>query len=199
MDALLAAEEIPRLADLAMRRAVAAALRGSRRAQLGPVVSDALSRFESAVRRRFAGARPALLFVQRNRIVNGLKAFMGSRAAVRLFAVRRHAVVAAGTDAAPFDAIVRSRDGRLHAVVLRAVPSDSRRLEIYRRVRSAASRRRGAQPLASVTICNLNGGPARTLYDPGAKGHDRDLGASAQVEFGQDVRNVVLHRLVAQH
>lgn len=182
-----------------MRRAIAAALRGSRRAQLGPVVSDALSRFESTVRRRFAGARPALLFVQRNRIVNGLKAFMGSRAAVRLFAVRRHAVVAAGTDAAPFDAIVRSRDGRLHAVVLRAVPNDSGRLEIYRRVRSAASRRRGAQPLASVTICNLNGGPARTLYDPGAEGHDRDLGASAQVEFGQDVRNVVLHRLVAQH
>jgi len=179
VDPLLAAEEVPRLADLAMRRAIAAALRGNRRAQLGPVVNDALARFESTVHRRLHGARPALLFVQRNRIVNGLKAFMSSRAAARLFAVQRHAIVAAGTGAAPFDAIVRSRDGRLHAVVLRAVPRDSRRLELYRRIRAAASRRSGASGVASVTICNLNGGPARILYDPGANGHDCNLSASA--------------------
>ena len=163
MDPLLAANAIPRLADLAMRRALLATLVRHGRPQLGPIVTEALAEFERMVERKLRGsARPALLFTQRNRIVRGLKAFLSSRSAARLFGLPRRALVAAGPTAGPFDSIVRGRDGRLHAVIFRSIPSDARRLELYRRIRAAAARV-GGPAVATVTICNLEGGPSRTL------------------------------------
>jgi hypothetical protein len=146
-----------------MRRALLAALMRHGRRQLGPIVTEALAGFERMVERRIRGnARPALLFAQRNRIVRGLKAFLSSRSAARLFALPRRALVAAGSAASPFDSIVRGRDGRLHAVIFRSIPSDARRLELYRCTRTAANRA-GGPAVATVTICNLEGGPSRTL------------------------------------
>lgn len=163
MDPLLAADLLPRLADLAMRRAVAAALRGGKRATLRALVDDALVRFERCLQAKAPdGVRPALLFAQRDRILRAMRAFTAARGAARLFALPARNVIASGRSAAPFDAIVRARDGRAHAVVVRAVPRDGRRLELYRRIRSAATRRPG-EPLASVVVFDLNGGAARTL------------------------------------
>jgi hypothetical protein len=163
MDPLLAANAIPRLADLAMRRALLAALVRSGRPQLGPIATQALADFERRVERKMRGnPRPALLFTQRNRIVRGLKAFLSSRGAARLFALPRRALVATGAAAGPFDTIVRGSDGRLHAVIFRSAPNDTRRLELYRRIHAAAAKA-GGPAVATVTLYNLDGGPARTL------------------------------------
>jgi hypothetical protein len=164
MDPLLAAETLPRLADLAMRRAVATAVSSGRNASLRGLVDDALVRFERLVQSKARdGVRPALLFAQRDRMLIGIRAFLGTRAAARLFSLRRRDLIAAGNAAAPFDIVARGRDGRLHGIVLRSVPRDGRRLELYRRVRAAASQRRVGEAITTVTVCDLNGGKARTL------------------------------------
>lgn len=164
MDPLLAANAIPRLADLAMRRATLAALARGGRPQFGLIVNEALACFERMVERSVPGnARPALLFPQRNRIVGGLRTFLSSRMATRLFALPPHALTSLGSAASPFDAIVRGPDGRLHAVIFRSVPRDARRLELYRRIRATGGRVGRGAMVATVTVCNLDGGPARTL------------------------------------
>ncbi len=163
MDPLLAADMLPRLADLAMRRALAGALRSGKRPTLRALVDDALVRFERCVQAKARdGVRPVLLFTQRDRILTAMRAFLSARPAARLFALPVRNVIAAGASAAPFDAIVRSRDGRVHAVVLRAVPRDGRRLDLFRRIRSAAALWR-SERLASIVVFDLNGGCARTL------------------------------------
>jgi len=163
MDPLLAADMLPRLADLAMRRAVAAALRAGKRPTLPALVDDALVRFERCVQSKARdGVRPALLFTQRDRILTAMRTFLSARSSARLFALAARNVIAVGTSAAPFDAIVRGRDGRAHAVVLRAVPRDGRRLDLFRRIRSAAASWR-SERLASIVVFDLAGGPARTL------------------------------------
>jgi hypothetical protein len=164
MDPLLAVETLPRLADLAMRRAVATAVAAGRSASLRGLVDDALVRFERLVQSKARdGVRPALLFAQRDRMLVGIRVFLGTRAAARLFSLRRRDVIVAGYAAAPFDIVARGRDGRLHGVVLCSVPRDGRRLELYRRIRAAAAQRRAGEPITTVTVCDLNGGRARTL------------------------------------
>lgn len=166
MDPLLAANLLPRLADLAMRRAAAAALRVGKRPTLRALVDDALVRFERCVQAKARdGVRPALLFTQRDRILTAMRAFLAARSTARLFALPARNVIAVGASAAPFDALVRGRDGRAHAVVFRAIPRDGRRLELFRRIRTAAARPRG-EALASVVVFDLNGTPARTLRLP---------------------------------
>lgn len=163
MDPLLAAEMLPRLADLAMRGAVTAALRAGRHPTVRALVDDALVRFERCVQAKARdGVRPALLFTQRDRILGAMRAFLSARSAARLFALLPRNVIAAGKAAAPFDAIVRGRDGRAHAVVLRAVPRDGGRLELFRRIRAAATLWR-SERLASVVVFDLNGSAARVL------------------------------------
>src|ERR1700678_3700574 len=102
MDTLLAAQRLPRLAQRAMRAAIAAALG---RGQLTPsaAIGRALVRFEAALVNR--GVRPALLFAERDRIVRELRAFLESRLAVRLRALPRRSFVASGSAAAPVAAL----------------------------------------------------------------------------------------------
>lgn len=163
MDALAAAKRLPRVADAAMRNAVIAALASGRKPTLSALVGDALVRFERAVQLKTPdGVRPALLFAQRDRILRGLRAFFELRVATRLFAVRERDRIAIGSAAKPFDAIVRGRDGRFHAIVLRAIPRDGRKLDLFRRVRVAAQNCRTAV-IESVVVCDLDGGRSRRL------------------------------------
>ena len=163
MDPLLAADTLPRLADLAMRRAIVAALRAGKRPTLPALVDEALVGFERCVQAKARdGVRPALLFAQRDRVLGAMRAFMALRSTARLFAVHARDVIATGRAAAPFDAVARGRDGRAHAIVIRAVPRDGRRLELFRRIRSGAGLWR-KERLASVVVFDLNGGTARTL------------------------------------
>jgi hypothetical protein len=163
MDPLLAAQRLPRIADAAMRNAVVAALASGKRPTLSALVGDALVRFERAVQLKTPdGIRPALLFAQRDRILRGLRGFLELRVAARLFGVRSRDLIAVGSAAKPFDAIVRGRDGHFHAVVLRAIPRDGRRLDLFRRIRVAA-RNCKAAVIESIVVCDLDGGRSRRL------------------------------------
>jgi len=167
MDPLVAAQRLPRIADAAMRNALLGALGAGRRPALSALVGAALVRFERAVQAKAPdGVRPALLFAQRDRILRGLRALTESRLASRLFAVRPRDLIAIGASAKPFDAIVRGRDGRAHAIVFRAIPKDGRKLELFRRIRSAAVTHKTAA-IESVVVGDLEGGRSRRLQVTG--------------------------------
>ncbi|HEV7178440.1 MAG TPA: hypothetical protein VGN11_01110 [Candidatus Baltobacteraceae bacterium] len=178
MDALLAANRLPRLAERAMRGAVLGALA---RGRLTPraLIDDALLRFERAVGREAPdGIRPSLLFGERDRIVRELRGFIDGRLAARLAALRRRDVIAAGRDASPFDLIVRNRHGRQYAVILRRLPPDGRRLELLRRMHVAAQAT-ARIALHGVLVYDFSNGVARLLLDDaGANGVYRHLRAS---------------------
>ncbi len=201
MDPLIAVLRLPRVADAAMRNAILTTIGRGRRPPAGELVGEALVRFERAIQMKAPdGIRPALLFAQRDRILTGLRRFLELRIAGRLFAVRPRDIVAIGGGAKPFDVVVRGKDGKVHAVIFRAIPRDGRKLELFRRVRTAAQRYRAAT-LESVIVCDLEGGRSRRLGlagDSDAQGHYRDLRAGGQVQLRQDMRDVVLDRLVAQ-
>ena len=99
MDPLLAAQRLPRLAERVMRSAIAGAL-SSGRVTPRAIVHRALVDFETAVA-RLGTVRPALLFVERDRIARELRTFVDSRLAVRLRALRQGAIVAAGAPRPP--------------------------------------------------------------------------------------------------
>ncbi len=197
MDPLLAAERLPKLAERAMRAAVAAA--AGRRTAARALIDDALIRFERDVAQTAAaGIRPGLLFAERDRIVRELRAFLQTRLAVRLFALRPRDVVAAGLAAAPFDAIVRGRDGAAYAVTLRRCRPGATHLTALRATRAAALR--WSTPLRGVLIYDLAGSSLRTLRldESAAQGKHRDLRARPQVQLRENVGDVVLDGLVAQ-
>ena len=174
MDALLAAERLPRLAERAMRAAITAELgRGS----LTPraVVDRALVIFEAAAGHR--GVRPALLFGERDRIVRELHAFLQSRLATRLRALPLRRLVAAGAAAAPFSALVRGRRGRIYAVVFARLPNDGRRLPILQRMRAAVPTATRT-PVDGVLVYDFSRGIALRLYQAGAQRVYRYLRAS---------------------
>ncbi len=161
MDALLAAERLPKLADRAMRDAITiqATLHG--RPTLRALVDTALRRFEFYVQCRHRdGVRPALLFAQRDRIVTCIRRFTGSRLAKRLERLERCEITAAGIDASPFDIIVRARNGALHAIVLRTLAHDARRLDSLRLARLLLTKR---NEVASVLLYDLESGRVRAL------------------------------------
>ena len=123
------------------------------------------------------GVRPALLFSERDRIVRELRAFIDGRLATRLAALRPGAIVAAGRDAAPFDLVVRGRDGTTYAVVLLRLAQDGRRLEMMRRVR--VEMKRAKTPICGVLVYDFVRGSARlVLSQAGAQGMNRHLRAS---------------------
>jgi hypothetical protein len=162
MDPLLAAHQLPLLAQRAMRTAVAG---GLARGRMSPrsLVDEALLRFERAVGAIAPdGVRPALLFSERDRIVRELRGFIDGKVAARLAALRRRDVVATGTSAAPFDAIVRNRSGRAYGVVLRRLPGDFARLEVLQRM-YAAGRAYDKTPLSGVLVYDFVTGSARLL------------------------------------
>jgi hypothetical protein len=170
MDPILAAERLPKLAARAMRSAiVAAALRPAigefaRGVTHRSLVNDALIRFERGVQRVASGGiRPALLFAERDRIVRELRSFVDGRLAARLFSLRRRDVLAVGSAAAPFDAIVRGRRGGAYGVVFRRLASDGRRLETMRTIRHAALRARPGEPLRGILVYDFGAGTVRTL------------------------------------
>ena len=142
------------------------------------LVDDALLRFETAAAQDIGvGIRPALLFSERDRIVRDLRTFIDGRLAARLAALRRSCVLLAGRDAAPFDAIVRGRDGSAYAVLFRRLAEDGRRLDTMRRVRGAMKRAR--TPVCGVLVYDFVRGNARLVLDePGAQRVNRNLRAS---------------------
>ena len=164
MDPLLAARHLPALADRAVRDAIVAALGSGRRPALPALTEEALLRFERAVQlKALDGVRPALLFAQRDRILRVVRTVCAAEVTARLFRVHRRDLAATGASARPFDAIVRARDGSLHAVVWRALPVDGRRLERLRGARAWAKRGHRAGKLAGIVVIDLHTGVARAL------------------------------------
>lgn len=158
-----------------MRAAIADALTNGQFTPRG-VIDRALVSFEAAVARR-GSVRPALLFGERDRIVRELRAFVESRLAVRLRALRRRDVVAAGVAAAPFDALVRNRRGRTYAVVFRRLPGDGRRLAMLQRMR-AAVQTETRTPIDGVLVYDFSRATALRLDQAGAQCVYRHLRAS---------------------
>jgi hypothetical protein len=152
------------------------------------LIDEALVRFERAVAIHVPdGVRPASLFAERDRIVRELHAFIGSRLAARLAALARRDLIAAGARAKPFDAIVRNRRGRYYGLAIRRVPNDGSRLEWLRQVAEAGAVIR-KWPISGVLVYDLD--DARTQRV------DRNLGAGGELQLCEDVRDVVLDRLV---
>lgn len=164
MDPLLAARRLPTLSDRAVRDAFVAALLSRRRPALASLVEEALLRFERAVQLQAGdGVRPALLFAQRDRIVRTMRVLCSSEITARLFSLHRRDVIATGSGARPFDVIVRASDGGLHAVLVRRLPPDGRRLERLRAARMCAKRPHRCGPLAGVVVVDLQTGTARAM------------------------------------
>lgn len=178
MDALIAAKRLPRLAEMAMRNAVLAAMA---RGRMTPrtLVDDALIRFERAVgRHASSGVRPALLFAERDRVVTELRAFIAGRLSLRLAALQRRDIVALGRGAAPFDAIVRGPLGRCYGVVMRRLPKGGQRLEALRRIRMELYKEKRT-PVAGILVYDFTTGVVRVLLDDsGAQRVDGHLRAS---------------------
>lgn len=187
MDPILALTRLPVLAERAIRTAILASLE-RRRMTPRALIDEALVRFERAVQAHAAdGIRPASLFAERDRIVRELHAFIASPLASRLAAVARRDLVAAGREAAPFDAVIRNRHGRYYALAIRRIPSDGSRLDLLRRIARAG---------AAITKWPLAGVVVYSLDDARTQRVDGDLGTRAQLQLREDVRDVVLHRLV---
>ncbi len=177
MDPLLAANRLPRLAERSMRNAVLSALE---RGRITPraLVDNALVRFEHAVGTEAPnGIRPSLLFAERDRIVRELRRFIDGRLSSRLAALRLHDVMAIGTQAAPFDCIVRNRRGHNYALVFRRLPADGRRLEALRHIRAAAEKATRT-PLTGALVYDFTSGAVRLLRDSRSQSVDRHLRAS---------------------
>ena len=176
MDALLAAERLPRIAQRAMRVAIVTCL-AEQRMTPRALVDRALVVFEATVNSRLGDVRSALLFGERDRIVRELRSFVDGRLAARLRALRRVDLVAAGSGAAPFDLVVRNRRGRLYGVVFRRLPRDGRRLSLLQRIR-AAVRTATRTPVDGVLVYDFSRGSALRLDQAGTQRMDRDLRAS---------------------
>jgi len=176
MDPLLAARRLPKLAERAMRTAIARSLI-SRRLTPRALVDRALVMFERSVARQLGdGVRPALLFAERDRILQELRAFMASPLAARL-TVLPHSAILAGRDAAPYDVLVRSGHGKVYAIVFRRLPRGGARLELFRRMMGAKTETR--TPVAGVLAYDFSRATARVLLDQaGAQGVNCDLRAS---------------------
>jgi hypothetical protein len=175
MDALLAAERLPRLAERAMRAAIATCL-AQQRMTPRALIDRALVVFESATS-RLGDVRPALLFSERDRIVSELRSFVEGRLAARLRALRRVDLVAAGSRAAPFDLVVRNRHGYLYGVVFRRLPRDGRRLTVLQRIR-AAVQTAARTPVDGVLVYDFSRGTALRLDQAGTQRMNRYLRAS---------------------
>jgi hypothetical protein len=175
MDPLLAAQRLPRLAERAMREAIAGALI-DRRMTPRAIVDRALVTFEAAVA-RLGAVRPALLFAERDRIARELRAFVDGRLAARLRALRREAIVATGAAAFPFDVVVRNRRGRAYAVVLRRLPRDGRRLALLQRIRASVETKTRI-PVDGILVYDFSRGTAVLLDQTGAQRVHRYLRAS---------------------
>jgi hypothetical protein len=175
MDPILAAARLPRLAQRAMRIAIAGALTSGVMTPRA-LVDRALIEFEASVA-RIGAVRPALLFVERDRIARELRVFVESRMARRLRAQARSAIVAAGRPALPFDIVVRNRRGETYAVVLRRLPRDGRRLAIFQRIR-AAVQTATRTPLDGVLVYDFSRGTAVLLDQPRTQRVYRYLRAS---------------------
>lgn len=129
------------------------------------LINDALMRFERAVQHEAGGGiRPALLFTERDRIVQELRGFIDGRIAARLAAVPARDIIALGRRAAPFDAIVRNRFGDSYGIVFRRVPLEGGRLDLLRKVAHAAQRYQKA-PLRGVLLYDFTSGTARLVRE----------------------------------
>ncbi len=180
MDPLQAASRIPKLAELAMRNAILAAIDRRRMTPRG-IVDDALVRFERSVGKEAPGGiRPALLFAERDRVVRELRVFIDGRLASRLAALRARDVVALGRAAAPFDAVVRSARGQCFGVMFRRLPAGDRRLDEIRHLTTLSGVEGGARTqLCGVLAYDFATGVARLLLrDAGAQRVNRHLRAS---------------------
>jgi hypothetical protein len=175
MDPLLVVARLPRLAERAMCRAIAEVLATGRMTPRA-IVDRALVDFETAVTRRGA-VRPALLFIERDRIARELRTFVDSRLARRLRALRRGAIVAAGASAAPYDLVVRNQCGRTYAVVFRRLPRDGRRLALFQRIRAAAQTATRT-PIDGILVYDFSRGRTVRLDQTGTQRVDRYLRAS---------------------
>lgn len=175
------AQRLPALGERAMRQAIVAQSLDRWRERRPPtprhLIDDALTRFERFVR-DFAGSgvRPALLFIERERIVAELSIFLRRRLAARLFAVPRSGVIAVGRDAGAFDALVRGRAGGAYGVVFRRLADDGRRLETIRTIRRTAAAY-GATDLRGVLVYDFTAGTVRTLRCGDRRGIDRGVAA----------------------
>ena len=176
MDALLAAERLPRLAQRAMRAAIVTCL-AQQRMTPRALVDRALVVFESAVTNRLGDVRPAFLFSERGRIGSELRSFVDGPLAARLRALRRVDLVAAGSRAAPFDLVVRNRRGRLYGVVFRRLPRDGRRLSLLQRI-CAAVQTAARTPVDGVLVYDFSRGTALRLDQAGTQRMNRYLRAS---------------------
>lgn len=174
MDPLLAAARLPRLAERAMRIAIAGALTAGGMTPRA-IVDRALIEFEASAA-PLGTVRPALLFAERDRIARELRIFVDSRVARRLRAIHRSAVIA-GRAAAPFDIVVRNRRGQTYAVVFRRLPRDGSRLPLLQRMRSA-EQTATRTPVDGVLVYDFSRGTTVLLDQTGAQRVHRYLRAS---------------------
>jgi len=148
-----------------MRDEIVAALRAGRMMP-APLTNGALVRFQRMVERSGAGARAALVFGERDRIVRELRDFLAGPLSVRLSALHARDVLAGGRAAAPFDIIVRDRRGYAYGVVFRRLPDGGARLEALRRIRNALVRYTRA-PLRGALVYDFHSGRARLVRHGG--------------------------------
>ncbi len=214
MDPLLAVAHLPKLAEQAMRASVIGALQRGRMAHRA-VIDDALVRFERDVQSYATeGVRPAVLFAERDRIVRELRGFIDGRLAARLAEVRRRDLVATAVGSAPFDAIVRNRFGDAYARRAQAHPSWRKTARSYsthraggRTLQLRSAKRSGPLRLHISEHASLGGsaesrfpplGGLAALYDAGTQRVNCNLRARCEMQFREDVRDVILHRFVRQ-
>jgi hypothetical protein len=204
MDPLEAAGRLPHLAQRSMRDAVCAYLGVAGRAPARRLIDSALIRMDRWLERgESAPGLAPLVFAERDRVVREMGTFLASRLASRLFALAPGRVMA-GAHAAPFDAIVGSRAGAFYGIVMRRLEANASRLQTYQRVRSAALA--CDRDIAAVVVYDWSSGATRVvsaarrgdrLREAGAKRHDRDLRARRKMQFGENMRDVILDGLVA--
>jgi hypothetical protein len=175
MDALLAAQRLPRLAERAMRGAIVGALVDGRMT-LRAIVDRALLAFETSVA-SLGAVRPALLFAERDRIARELRGFVDSRLAARLRAQRCAAIVEAGATAKPFDLVVQNRRNRIYAIVFRRLPRDGRRLALLQRIRAIVETA-AWMPVDGILVYDFARGTTMLLNQTGAQRVHRHLRAS---------------------
>jgi hypothetical protein len=166
IDSILQAQRLPALAERAMREAIVGLRERAARGRAPTprvLITDALIRFERLAQHIGGGSvRPSLLFAQRDGIARTLRTFSASELARRLYAVPKSDIVELGRQAAPFDAVVKGRGGRLYGLAFCGLASDGRRLESLRGLRQSARRHR-AGPLEGVVVYDFASGSVRTL------------------------------------
>ncbi|HUY11125.1 MAG TPA: hypothetical protein VMV73_02565 [Candidatus Dormibacteraeota bacterium] len=164
MDLLELAALLPKLTARVARDVIVDALGAPGRFHERALVAASVARFEALLARDIAdGVRPGLLFEQRDLLALRLRTFARTPLARRLGRLRRASVLRRGAAAKPFDALLRTRAGRVLALLVRPMPTGEARLDIYRAARGAIERFEGREPLVALMLIDPLSGASQIL------------------------------------